>query len=88
MVGGLGSAVAETMAEAGLGRPLRRIGLLDRYAHGASRPYLMREHGLDAAGLIEAVEEMLGTRLDIGEDELAADTSDETTADDGRVEDL
>jgi transketolase C-terminal domain/subunit len=34
VIGGLGSAVAETIAEAGLGRPLRRIGLRDTFAEG------------------------------------------------------
>lgn len=72
VVGGLGTAVAEVMAEAGVGRRLVRIGLQDRYAHGASRPYLMREYGLDAIALVRRVETLLGHSLGIGEDELAA----------------
>ena len=45
--GGLGSAVAEALAEAGLGRPLRRIGLPDTFAEGAARaPYLFEKYGL------------------------------------------
>ncbi|MEO5373397.1 MAG: transketolase [Alphaproteobacteria bacterium] len=71
-IGGLGSAVAEVMAEAGIGRRLVRIGLRDRYAHGASRPYLMREYGLDALALVATVEGLLGERLGIGEEDLAA----------------
>ncbi len=35
IIGGLGSAVAETIAEAGLGRPLRRVGLRDTFAEGS-----------------------------------------------------
>ena len=35
IVGGLGSAVAEAMAEAALARPLTRIGLQDTFAEGA-----------------------------------------------------
>ena len=42
IVGGLGSAVAERIAERGLGKRLVRVGLRDTYAHGASRPYLAR----------------------------------------------
>ena len=43
VIGGLGSAVAETIAEAGLGRPLRRVGLRDTFAEGASdRPVPVR----------------------------------------------
>lgn len=71
IVGGLGSAVAEVMAESGLGKRLARIGLRDTYAHGASRPYLMHKYGLDAIALVQTVERLLGTNLDISEDDLA-----------------
>jgi hypothetical protein len=37
MIGGLGSAVAETLAEAGLARPLHRAGIPDTFAEGAHR---------------------------------------------------
>lgn len=72
VIGGLGSAVAEAMAEAGFGRPLRRLGLRDRYAHGASRPHLMREYGLDALAVVRAVEELTNTELGIEPEDLAA----------------
>ena len=69
--GGLGSAVAEAMAGAGSGKPLIRLGLRDTYAHGGSRPYLMRYYGLDAAALVAGVERLIGQSLGIGEDDLA-----------------
>ena len=72
IVGGLGSAVAEVMAEHGVGTRLVRLGLRDTYAHGASRPYLMREHGLDAPALVAAVERLIGWSLGIREEDLAA----------------
>jgi transketolase len=72
VVGGLGTAVAELMAEAGIGRKLLRIGLKDTYAHGASRDYLMREYGLDALALVRQVEALLNSSLAIDEDDLAA----------------
>jgi len=72
IIGGLGSAVAETMAEAGLGKRLVRIGLRDQYAHGASRAYLMKEYGLDAAALVQSVEQLTGEPLNLTEDDLAA----------------
>lgn len=72
IIGGLGTAVAEVMAEAGLGQKLVRIGLKDTYAHGASRPYLMREYGLDAIALVGEVERLLDTTFGITEDDLAA----------------
>jgi transketolase len=71
VIGGLGSAVAEAMAEAGSGKRLYRLGLQDRFAHGASRPYLMREYGLDAMALVEQVEAMVGTKFKIEETDLA-----------------
>ncbi len=73
VIGGLGSATAEVMAEAGLaGLRLVRLGLRDRYAHGASRRYLMREYGLDAEALIAAVEELTDNRFDVTREELEA----------------
>ena len=60
VVGGLGSAVAEVMAEHGVGTRLVRLGLRDTYAHGASKPYLLREYGLDASALVGAVDDLLG----------------------------
>ena len=72
IIGGLGSAVAELIAEEGLNKRLIRIGLRDTYAHGASRPYLMKEYGLDALALIVAVEKLTGQQYGVGEDQLAA----------------
>jgi transketolase len=71
VIGGLGSAVAERMAESGVGKRLVRIGLQDTYAHGASRPHLAREYGLDALGIVRAVERLLGEPTGIGPDDLA-----------------
>ncbi|NAZ37861.1 transketolase family protein [Rubellimicrobium sp. CFH 75288] len=72
IAGGIGSQVAEALAEAGLARRLRRLGLRDTYAHGGSRPYLMRHYGLDALALVRAVEELTGERTGIGEEALEA----------------
>ena len=72
IIGGLGSAIAETMAEIGSGKRLIRMGLKDTYAHGASRPYLMREYGLDALALIGAFERLLGTSFGLTGDDLSA----------------
>jgi transketolase len=72
IVGGLGTEVAEVMAESGIGNKLVRIGLPDTYAHGASKGYLMREYGLDALALVEKVEALVGEKLGITADDLAA----------------
>ncbi|NQT16291.1 MAG: transketolase [Planctomycetes bacterium] len=71
-IGGHGSAVAEVMAETGLAKRLIRLGIKDQYSHGASRPYLLRECGLDAAALVRAVEQLTGETLGLSEEDLAA----------------
>lgn len=70
--GGVGSLVAETMADAGVGKRLIRLGLKDTYAHGGSRPYLMRYYGLDALALVRGTERLMGQEFDISEDDLDA----------------
>lgn len=70
--GGVGSLVAEIMAEHDAGRRLVRLGLRDTFAHGGSRPYLMRHYGLDAAALVAGIERLIGAPTGIGEAELAA----------------
>ena len=72
VVGGLGTEVAEVMAEHGIPKPLRRIGLPDTFAHGGSRPYLMQKYGLDAMALVHRIEALLGHQLGIQEAELEA----------------
>ena len=70
VVGGLGSAVAEVMAEAGIPNKLVRLGLQDEYAHGASRPYLMREYGPDALALVQAVERLTDSSFGLAAEDL------------------
>ncbi len=70
--GGIGSLVAETMAEAGIGKRLVRLGLKDTYAHGGSRPYLMRFYGLDALALVGGIEDIMGQEFGITETHLDA----------------
>lgn len=60
VTGGLGSAVAEQMAEAGTGRPLVRLGLRDTFAHGGSRTYLLDYYGLTARHIVEAAHYLAG----------------------------
>ena len=72
IVGGLGSAVAEVMAEHGMGRRLVRVGLRDTFAHGGSRPYLMKKYGLDAMALVRSIGTLVGQDLGIREEELEA----------------
>lgn len=51
--GGLGSLVAEVMAEAGIGIPLKRLGIPDgEYAAAADRGWMRQHHGFDAQAII------------------------------------
>ena len=70
VIGGLGSAVAELMADNGMGKPLLRLGLNDTYAHGASKAHLMKEYELDAIALIQGVERLMGTTFGVSEQDL------------------
>ena len=69
--GGVGSLAAETIADHGVGKKLVRLGLKDTFAHGGSRPYLMRYYGLDALALVAGVERLLGRKTGIAEADLA-----------------
>jgi transketolase len=70
--GGIGSLVAESIADAGVGKRLLRLGLRDTYAHGGSRPYLMRFYGLDAFALVGGIEALMSQELSISENDLEA----------------
>ncbi|GAA1016374.1 transketolase [Acrocarpospora pleiomorpha] len=61
VVGGLGSAVAETLAEAGIGRPLRRVGIRDVFAEGSlDAAYLFDKYGLSTRSVVDAAWSVLG----------------------------
>ena len=52
--GGVGSLVAEVLAEAGCGIPLRRLGIADgHYAIAADRAATRARHQIDAAGVVK-----------------------------------
>lgn len=70
--GGIGSLVSEIMTDNGVGKKLIRLGLQDTFAHGGSRPYLMRTYGLDALALVSGVNDLLGQRTGITEEDLNA----------------
>ncbi len=55
VIGGLGSAVAEAMAEAGVATRLRRIGIPDMFAESGSREFLFEKYGLDVAAILRSV---------------------------------
>lgn len=53
-IGGLGSAVAEALMEAGVRCGFERVGVRDTFAEGGSTPYLLAKYGLDADGIVAA----------------------------------
>jgi transketolase len=55
IIGGIGSAVAEVLAENGVGKKLIRLGLPGCYAHGASRKHLQEEYNMDSKALIKTI---------------------------------
>lgn len=70
VIGGLGSAVADVMAEQGIGKRLVKVGLQDTYSHGASKMYLLKKYSMDAMTLIRAVEKLMGKSFGISEHDL------------------
>jgi len=73
VMGGLGTAVAEMIAEAGLARKLVKIGLNDTFAHGAGKNYLMKKYGIDGMSLIKTIEKMTGRKFNLTENDLNID---------------
>lgn len=62
--GGLGTAVAEVIAESGLNATLRRIGIADTFTHGGTPGYLFGYYGIDTAAIIRAARVLLGDPLE------------------------
>lgn len=69
VTGGLGSAVAELIAEQGLRARLVRLGARG-YASGGSQAYLFERHGLTAAAVLAAAGPLLG--LSVAEQDAGA----------------
>jgi len=59
IIGGLGSAVAELLAEAGIGLPFKRVGIQDNFCEGGTTPYLMKKFGLDSTAIADACRDVL-----------------------------
>jgi transketolase len=55
IIGGLGGAVGETLAELGSGTPLKRLGIRDTYAGIGPETQLLARHGLTGPAIAAAV---------------------------------
>ncbi len=60
VMGGAGAAVAEALAAEGLAKPLLMLGLPDRFIDHGDQAQLLRELGLDAAGIESSIRERFG----------------------------
>ena len=60
IIGGLGGAVAEVLAESGLGCKLKRIGLDNRFAESGKPKELYEKYGLNVANISKNVKEVIG----------------------------
>jgi transketolase len=59
VLGGLGGAVAEVLAEAGVPCRFARHGIRDEYAEIAPPTHLWRHYGLDPEGIADRVRKLL-----------------------------
>ena len=62
IIGGLGSAVAEVLAEEGIGLPFRRVGVRDRFCEGGTTGYLLRKYGLDRTAIAAAARDAVARK--------------------------
>ena len=62
VIGGLGSAVAETLMDAGIGLPFKRVGIQDQFCEGGTTAYLMHKFGIDHHGIETAARDVLARK--------------------------
>ena len=59
IIGGLGSAVAETLLEGGVSRKFKRIGIEDTFAEGGSTQFLFDKYGLNSSHIQNTIKRLL-----------------------------
>jgi len=59
VIGGLGSAVAEVLADNACGIPLKRLGLTDEFAVLGDPEDLYKHYGYDSDGIISAIKKLI-----------------------------
>ena len=68
VIGGLGSAVAEVIAESGKGCVLRKLGLQDEFSIVGYPEDLLHYYKIDADGIVEAIQQVMKTDFEADED--------------------
>ena len=64
ITGGLASAVADAVVDAGIAVQIRRIGIPDCFCESGTIPYLVKRYQMDTANIISAASELIDRRLD------------------------
>ncbi len=59
VTGGLGSAVADAVVDAGIQIRLRRIGIPDCFCESGSLPYLARRYHMEASDIAAAARDLV-----------------------------
>ncbi len=62
IIGGLGSAVSEVLAENSCGVPFERVGIKDRFGQSGKPAALFEEYGLTADAIVAALERVLAKK--------------------------
>ncbi|MFO1331845.1 MAG: 1-deoxy-D-xylulose-5-phosphate synthase [Rubrivivax sp.] len=65
VMGGAGSAVAECLAANGVAVPLLQLGLPDHFVEHGDPAQLLAQCGLDAEGIVRAIQQRYGSRLTV-----------------------
>ena len=68
VIGGLGSAVAEVIVEAGKGCAFKQLGIQDKFAPIGLHEDIMSTLGIDQNGIIAAVREVMGKDFELDDD--------------------
>jgi transketolase len=61
--GGLGSAVADAVVNAGMAVKMRRVGIPDCFCESGTIPYLVRRYEMDTANITAAASQLIGQRV-------------------------
>jgi len=59
VTGGLASAVADVLTDAGVSVRLKRVGIPDTFCESGSVPYLMKRYGMSADDIVAAAHQLL-----------------------------
>ncbi len=59
VIGGLGSAIAEVLCDAGIGKKLIRLGMQDTFGESGDEMLLLRKYNMDAKAIVDTIKKEL-----------------------------